>query len=59
MAHQAHFLAMNHPELMDKRDLPALEQGLQSAVFASMQRDVAACAERGLLAPLRDRQPPR
>lgn len=50
VAHQAHFLAMNHPELMDKRDLPALEQAC-SAVFASMQRDVAACAERGLLAP--------
>lgn len=49
VTHQAYFLAMNHPELTDKSDLPELEQAC-TAAFVSMQQSVAACAERGLIA---------
>lgn len=50
VTHQAYFLAMNHPELADKSDLPELHATC-SAAFASMQQSVAACGDRGLLAP--------
>ncbi len=50
VSHQAYFLAMNHPELTDKSDLPELEQAC-TAAFVCMQQSVANCGEQGLLAP--------
>lgn len=50
VTHQAYFLAMNHPELADRNDLPELDAA-RNTVFTSMRHSVTACAEQGQLAP--------
>lgn len=50
VSHPAYFLAMYHPELNDKSDLPTL-QAARNRAFDSMRRSVAACAEQNLLGP--------